>query len=60
MASCPMAPTHYLNQYWETHFHYQLDFQKVDEHTGDKWLIHGTKHRKDNQSQNLALPCRTS
>ena len=23
----------------------------MDQHTGGKWLIHGTKHRKDNQLQ---------
>ena len=28
-------------------------FQKVDQHAGDEWLIHGTKHRKDKQLQNL-------
>ena len=32
-------------------FTYPLSFQtripKVDQHTGGKWLIHGTKHRKD-------------
>ena len=31
-------------------FTYPLSFQtripKVDQHTGGKWLIHGTKHRK--------------
>ena len=26
----------------QTHYHFKLDFQ----HTGGKWLIHGTKHRK--------------
>ena len=25
-----------------------------------KWLIHGTKRRKDNQLQSLELPCRIS
>ena len=38
---------------------YPLSFQtripKVDQHTGGKWLIHGTKHRKDNQLQSLYL-----
>ena len=33
----------------QTHYHFKLDFQKVNQHTGGKWLIHGTKHRKDNQ-----------
>ena len=28
----------------------EFDFQKVDQHAGGKWLIHDTKHRKDNQS----------
>ena len=36
--------------------------QKVDPHTAGKWywLIHGTKHHKDNQLQSLELPCSTS
>ena len=33
----------------QTYYHFKLDLQKVDQHTGGKWLIHGTKHRKDNQ-----------
>ena len=32
----------------QTYYHFKLDFQKVDQHTGGKWLIHGTKRRKDN------------
>ena len=32
-------------------YYFELDFQKVDQHTGGKWLIHGTKRRKDNQLQ---------
>ena len=44
----------------QTHDHFKLNFQKVDQHTGGKWLIHGTKHRKDNQLQSLELPCRMS
>ena len=43
-----------------THYHLKLDFQKVAEHTGGKWYIHGTKRRKDNQLQSLELPCRIS
>ena len=39
---------------------FKLDFQKVDQHTGGKWLIPGTKLRKDNQLQSLKLPCRIS
>ena len=37
----------------QTYYHFKLDFQKVDRHTGGKWLIHGTKRRKDNQLQSL-------
>ena len=32
----------------QTHLHFKLDFQKLDQHTGGKWLINGTKHRKGN------------
>ena len=42
----------------QTYYHFKLDFQNVDQHTGDKWLIHDTKRRKDNQLQSLELPCR--
>ena len=38
----------------------KIDFQKVDQHAGGKWLIHATKRRKDNQLQSLKLPCRIS
>ena len=31
---------------------FRLDFQKVDQNSAGKWLIHGTKHHKDN----LELP----
>ena len=31
-----------------TYYHFKLDFQKVDQHSGGKWLIHGTKRHKDN------------
>ena len=43
----------------QTYYHFELDFQKVDQHVS-KWLIHGTKRRKDNQLQSLELPCRIS
>ena len=39
---------------------FKIDFQKVDQHAGGKWLIHDTKRRKDNQLQSLKLPCRIS
>ena len=35
----------------------KVDFQKVDQHTGGKWLIYDTKHHKDNQVQSLKPPC---
>ena len=38
----------------------KFEFQKLDQHAGDKWLIHDTKHRKDNQLQSLKLPYRIS
>ena len=41
----------------QTYYHFKLDFQKVDQHTG---LIQGTKRRKDNQLQSMELPCRIS
>ena len=44
----------------QTYYHLKLDFQKLDQHTGGKWLIHGTKRRKNNQLQSLKLPCRMS
>ena len=44
----------------QTYYHFKIDFQKVDQHTRGKWLIHGTKRRKDNQLRSLELPCRIS
>ena len=44
----------------QTYCHFKLDFQKVDQHTGGKWLIQGTKRHKDNQLQSLELPCKIS
>ena len=38
----------------QTHYHFKRDFKKVDQHTAGKWLIHGTKHGKDNQLQSLS------
>ena len=32
----------------QAHYHFKLDFQEVDQHTGGKWLIHDAKHHKDN------------
>ena len=39
---------------------FKIDFQKVDQYAGGKWLIHVTKRRKDNQLQSMKLPCRIS
>ena len=41
----------------QTNYHFKLDFQEVDQHIGGKWLIHGTKRRKDNQLKSPELPC---
>ena len=35
----------------------KIDFQKVDQHAGGKWLIHDTKRRKDNQLQSWVARC---
>ena len=40
--------------------HLNFNNAKLDHHTGGKWLIHGTKHRKDNQLQSLKHPCKLS
>ena len=42
----------------QTYYHFKLDFHIVDQHTRGKWLIHGTKRRKDDQLQSPELPCR--
>ena len=44
----------------QNYYHFNLDFQKMDQYTGGKWLIHGIKRRKDNQLQSPELPCRIS
>ena len=40
-----------LCQKLQTYCNFKLDSQKVDQLIGGKWLIHGTKHHKDNQLQ---------
>ena len=40
----------------QNHYHFKLNFQRVDRHTGGKWSIHGIKHCKNNQLQSLELP----
>ena len=37
-----------------------IDFQKVDQRAGGKWLIHDTKRLKDNRLQSLKLPFKIS
>ena len=44
----------------QTYYHFKLDFQKMDQQTGGKWLINGTKCHKNNQLQSPELPCRIS
>ena len=44
----------------QTNWCLKIDFPKVNQHAGGKWLIHDTKRRKDNQLQSLKLPCRIS
>ena len=38
----------------------KVDFQKVDQHAGGKWLIYNTKCLKDNQLLSPKLPFRIS
>ena len=38
----------------------KVDFEKVVQHAGGRWLIHDTKLCKDNQLHSLKLPCRIS
>ena len=37
---------------------FMIDLPKIDRHARSKWLIHGPKHHKDNQSQSLKRHCR--
>ena len=37
----------------QTNCRFKVVFQKVDQHTEGKWLIHDTKHHKNNQLQSL-------
>ena len=39
---------------------FKIDFQKMGQHAGGKWLVHDTKRHKDNQLQSLKLPSRIS
>ena len=44
----------------QTYYPFKSVFQKVDQYTGGKWFIHGTKRRNDNQLQSMEFPCRIS
>ena len=44
----------------QTHYHFKMGFQKVNQHREGKQFIHGTKHHKDYQLQSLELPCSIS
>ena len=39
----------------QNYYHSKLDFQKVNQLTGGKWVIYGIKRRKDNQLQSLEI-----
>ena len=52
-----MKKVFYVMSDLRANYHFKLDFQKVDQHTGGKWLIHVTKHHKNNQLQSLECPC---
>ena len=39
----------------QIHYHFKLNFQKVDIHTRHKCIIHDTKYLKYNQLQSLKL-----
>ena len=45
---------------FQTRYHFKLDFQNEDQHTGGIWLIHSTKRHKVNQLQSLELTRRIS
>ena len=40
----------------QSHYHFKLNFQKVDQHTGGKWLIPGTKHREEESDAKPGTP----
>ena len=44
---------------YKTHYHFQLYSHNVEQHTRDKWLIHGVKCRKNKrmpQKHTVAKP----
>ena len=42
----------------QTHYHFNIDFQNVEQPMRSKWLIHGTQNRKNNQLQSLEYSSR--
>ena len=32
----------------QTNYRLKLEFQKMNQHKGEKWLVYGTKHYKEN------------
>ena len=40
----------------QTDYNINLDFQKINQYAGGKWLIHGIKHPKDNTGKDLNSP----
>ena len=55
-----MKKLFFIMSNFKIHYNFKLGFQKVDQHTRGKWLIHSTKHRKDTQLQSLELSLRIS
>ena len=47
---------HYINSTNQLPF--KKFFEHVEQHTGGNSLIHGTKHHKGNQGQNVELRCK--
>ena len=41
---------------FETNYRLKLDFRKVHQHAGGKWLILNTKHHNENQLLNTEPP----
>ena len=44
----------------QTYKPFEINLPKLDQYRGGMWLIHGTKHHKENQLQSLKLPRRVS
>ena len=40
-----------IMSHFQIHYHFKLDFFKLDQHTGGQLLIHSTKRYEDNQLQ---------